>query len=142
MARKGVCVKTSGISGVYYDGSSVKKIGRKSDRDFYYRFKHKQKTYKEYVGWESEGVTAQLAEEKKLSTRKKAEHKKSLNSTSTVYPRNITFKEIGDFFFVQKKDLESIQGEVYRYKRLEPLFDMPVDTISIVDLNSITVLQY
>ena len=131
MAKKGVCVKTSGISGVYYDESSVKKFGRRADRHFYYRFKHKQSTYKEYVGWESDGVTAQDADEKK------AEHKKSMNSTSIVYPRNITFKEIGDFFFVQKKDLESIMGEVYRYKRLEPLYDMPVDAISIIELNSI-----
>ena len=81
MANKGVRVKTSGISGVYYDESSVRKFGRRADRHFYYRFKHKQKTYKEYVGWEDDGVTAEIANEKK------ADHKKSLNNTSVVYPK-------------------------------------------------------
>ena len=131
MAKKGISVKTSGISGIYYDESSTKKFGRKPDRHFYYRFKHKQKSYKEYVGWESDGITAQIADERK------AEHKKSLSNTSVVYPRNITFKEIGDLFFEHKKDLDSIKPEMYRYKRLAPLYKMPVDAISIIDLNSI-----
>ncbi len=131
MAKKGVRVKTSGISGIYYDESSVRKFGSRADRHFYYRFKHKQKTYKEYVGWEDDGITAEIANEEK------ADHKKSLNHTSVVYPRNITFKEIGDFFFVQKKDLDSIQPEKYRYKRMKPLYDMPVEAISIIDLDSI-----
>lgn len=103
MAAKGVSVKTSGLSGVYYDESSVKKVGRRADRHFYYRFKHKQKTYKGYAGWESDGITPQIAEERK------AEHKKSLNSTSVVYPRHITFKELGDLFFANKKELGSIK---------------------------------
>jgi len=131
MAKKGVSVKSSGISGVYYDESSVKRFKRRADRHFYYRFKHKQTTYKEYVGWESDGMTAQITEERK------AEHKKSLSNTSVVYPRNITFKEIGDLFFVYKKDLDSIKPEEYRYKRLAPLYDMPVGAISIIDLDSV-----
>ena len=131
MAKKGVNVKISGITGVYYDESSVRKYGNRADRHYYYRFKHKGQTQKEYVGWESDGITAQITEERK------AEHKKSLNSTSVVYPRNITFKEIGDLFFSHKKDLDSIKPEEYRYKRLHPLYEIPVDAISIIDLDSI-----
>ncbi len=131
MAAKGISVKTSGLSGIYYDESSVKKFGRRADRHFYYRFKHKQKTYKEYVGWESEGMSAQITEERK------AEHKKNLNSTSVIFPRHITFKEISDLYFANKKDLDSIKPEEYRYKRFKPLFDMPVDAISIIDLEGI-----
>lgn len=131
MAKKGVRVEKSGLSGIYYDESSVKKFRGKPDRHYYYRFKHKQVAYKEYVGWASDGVTAEYADEKK------AEHKKSLNRTSVVYPRNITFKEIGDLFFLHKKDLDSIKPEEYRYKRLKPLYHMLVSDISIIDLNSI-----
>jgi len=127
MAKKGINVKKSGLSGIYYDESSVQKYRRKPDRHFYYRFKHKQRSFKEYTGWASDGMTAEIAQEKK------EEHKKSLNRSSIIYPRNITFREIGELFFQEKKDMESIKPERYRYKRLAPLYDMQVNEISVID---------
>ena len=131
MTNKGVNIKKSGLSGIYYDESSVQKHGRKPDRHFYYRFKYKQQSFKEYTGWMSEGMTGEITQEKK------EEHKKSLNRNSIIYPRNITFREIGKVFFEEKKDMESIKPEEYRYKRLTPLYDMKVNEISIIDLNRI-----
>lgn len=131
MAKKGINVKKSGLSGIYYDESSVQKYRRKPDRHFYYRFKHKQRSFKEYTGWASDGMTAEITQEKK------EEHKKSLNRSSIIYPRNITFREIGELFFQEKKDMESIKPERYRYKRLAPLYDMQVNEISVIDLNRI-----
>ncbi len=87
MAKKGINVKKSGLSGIYYDESSVQKYRRKPDRHFYYRFKHKQRSFKEYTGWASDGMTAEITQEKK------EEHKKSLNRSSIIYPRNIIFRE-------------------------------------------------